>query len=377
MWLIPHQDQPLPSPDHRNCWGQGEFSLHLSAVLLTESGSERNCTGTAFSRLQRSPGRPAACREIFGQSIQERVIERLQNNGIREISLLPSAFSRSSEANKSVAADGGQVLSRVTSILANASSHGVSSVLIAKVGAYAEFNVERVLKSHRAAGRGITALCDRQGRRISYWVVNAAGTQAEHLRRVLDGEETDVTSYCIEGYVNHLETARDFRQLVVDSFLGRCAIHPSGKEIKPGVWAEKGAFIERRCRLVAPVYVGRRAMLGDGSVITRFSNVEENCRIGRESLVSNSSVMPYTAIGAGLDVTSSVVDGKELIHVGHDVAMTIHDPALIGDSSRVAKRWGAVRPREKVNYQPSAEPDSSQYGSRTAGRVFEVFKGEA
>ena len=152
--------------------------------------------------------------------------------------------------------------------------------------------------------QAVTPIHDAQGS-LSYWIVDAARVLADqNFSLPPDHGIVDApVPYQVEGYVNRLADAADFRRLVVDAFLGRCAIRPAGREIKPGVWIEDGARLHKTARLVAPTYVGCNTRVQAGAVITRFSNLERNCHVGEGSVVSDASLLPHTLIGRGLDVS--------------------------------------------------------------------------
>ena len=179
------------------------------------------------------------------------------------------------------------------------------------------------------------------------------------------------------GYVNRLTNARDFRHLVVDSFLGRCSIIPVGREVKPGVWIDGGARVYKTARLVAPCYIGSNTRVQPGAVVTRCSNLERNCHVGEGSLVSDSSLFPHTMVGRGLDVSFALVDRVEFVDLNRNVTLRIQDPNLISDVPPQKLRVPAYLPEyEDVNRDSDRDREYSEYLSRAKGRFLEVFKGE-
>jgi NDP-sugar pyrophosphorylase family protein len=159
------------------------------------------------------------------------------------------------------------------------------------------------------------------------------------------------SAYLTSGYVNRLNDARDLRRLAVDAFLGRCAIRPRGREIKPGVWIDDGARVHRSARIVAPAYIGRGTRVRASALITRCSNVERRCLVDYGTAIEDSSMLPYTYVGRGLDLAHSVCDGSRLVNLARNVAVTVEDAKIIGRtvSGRLwlgyaDKRAEAVRP---------------------------------
>jgi hypothetical protein len=118
----------------------------------------------------------------------------------------------------------------------------------------------------------------------------------------------------------------------MSAFANECSIRPSGEEIKPGVWASNTASVHRRARLLAPSYVGRHATVRASAVLTRGSVVEHHAIVDCGTIVENSSVLPHCYVGAGLDVTQSVVGLHQISHVLRNVSVEIQDQQLIGET---------------------------------------------
>src|SRR5580700_6663228 len=278
-----------------------------------------------------------ACVELFGQSVLERTVARFKKAGLRTISVIAASDCISLHETRDIriaiprrAEDRWSIVKRA---LLKDLQNGIDTVLIAELGAYVELDLPAALQFHRAKAQAVTPIHDAQGS-LSYWIVDAARVLANPefaLPPEDDGIVDAPVPYRVEGYVNRLADAADFRRLVVDAFLGRCAIRPAGREIKPGVWIEDGARLHKTARLVAPTYVGCNTRVQAGAVITRFSNLERNCNVGQGSVVSDTSLLPHTLIGRGLDVSSALVDRTDFTDLGRNVTLRIQDPTLISD----------------------------------------------
>jgi carbonic anhydrase/acetyltransferase-like protein (isoleucine patch superfamily) len=324
-----------------------------------------------------------ACVELFGQSVLERTVARFKRAGLRAISVIAASDCISLHETRDIriaiprrAEDRWSIVKRA---LLRDLQNGIDTVLIAEVGAYVELDLPAALQFHRAKSRAVTPIHDAQGS-LSYWIVDAARVLANPSfslppddDRLVDAPE----AYRVEGYVNRLADAADFRQLVVDSFLGRCAIRPAGREIKPGVWIENGARVHKTVRLVAPTYVGCNTRVHAGAVITRFSNLERNCNVGQGSMVSGSTLLPHTLIGRGLDVSSALVDRTDFTDLGRNVTLRIQDPSLISDVPPQKQYAPAYLPEYEEADRSTADAglEYFEYLSRAKGRLLEVFKG--
>ena len=156
------------------------------------------------------------------------------------------------------------------------------------------------------------------------------------------------SDYLTTGYVNRLADARDLRRLVADAFQGRCAIRPRGREVKPGVWIDDGARVHRSARIVAPAYIGRGTRVRAAALVTRFSNLERRCLVDYGTAIEDSSVLPYTHVGRGLDVAHAVVEGSRLVNLSRNVAVTIRDANLIGPTVSRRHWFGYGRKKAEI-----------------------------
>lgn len=336
--------------------------MPVSAILVLDNRSILNPAGdeVAPGDGEHVPPRPAASLEILGQSIVERTITRLRSAGVRMVSVVDEAAISSTAG-----------LRFIPDALTRQAEKGFDKVLLIRVGAYAEIDVVESLQFHREAGVAVTRACDAHGP-LDFWVLDALPKKqyGMSLDSLSDGHTPAV--YMTRGYVNRLRDAKDLRRLVVDAFLGQCAIRPSGKEIKPGVWVDKGARVHRSARVVAPVYIGQGARVRATALITRFSNLERRSLVDYGTAVEDSSILPYTYVGGALDLAHAVVDGSRLVNLSRNVVVTIDDPKIIGRTIADRLRFGyRARPVETmqpvrdgvVHLEPVAQVSAKQRGA--------------
>jgi ADP-glucose pyrophosphorylase len=206
---------------------------------------------------------------------------------------------------------------------------GFGTVVIVRCGAYVEFDVVEMLNFHQEQGVGVTrAFSDADAAPLDVWMVDPSGLpeDAATLSNLLCASPA---VYRSQGYVNQLHTARDFRRLVLDSFSSRCRLRPQGSEIKPGIWSCDGAQIERSARVVAPAFIGRDVHISAECLITRGSNVESNSRVDFGTAVEDSTILPNSYVGIGLDLSHSIVDGCNLLNLQHNVTLEVTDPVVM------------------------------------------------
>lgn len=325
-----------------------------------------------------------ACVEIFGQSILERTVAACMNAGMRSVSVIAVSAGISFHETKSVRIAipkrSEDRWSIVREMLQRDLQQGIDTALIAELGAYAEIDLPSALRFHRAKGQPITPIHDAQGS-LSFWIVDVARALSAPDSALPPEDDRIINPpvpFVITGYVNRLEHPRDFRRLVVDAFLGRCSIRPSGREIKPGVWVDAGARVHKTARLVAPCYIGSNTRVRPAAVVTRCSNLERNCNVGEGSLISDASLLPHTLVGRGLDVAAALVDRVDFVALDRNVTVRIQDPTLISDIPPRKQYVPAYVPQYGDAEHRGAEPDFAHldYLARAKGRLLEVFKGE-
>lgn len=293
------------------------------------------------------PATPIAALEILGQSIVEHTIARLHNAGIHAVSVVHEVGFSLTAGRRFV-----------PDVLMKQARKGFEKVLLIRLGAYAEVDCADLLRFHGEAGSAVTRVCDNSGP-LDFWVLDSAPAIGSRLDLDLPSDANPPSDYLTRGYVNRLQGARDFRRLVVDAFQGRCAIQPRGREVNPGIWIDDGARVHRSARMVAPAYIGRGTRVRAAALITRFSNLERRCLVDYGTAIEDSSVLPYTHVGRGLDVAHAVVEGGRLMNLSRNVTVTIRDANLIGPTSRrhwfgySGKRAAIAAPvTETVEFEP-------------------------
>lgn len=359
--------------------------MQASAILLTGRRPLRPDFGEPAYFVSNGLSQSSLpCVEIFGQSILERIITRLQGAGIHHISVIASSgcanFRETRNVRITLAEEAADRWASVQDILLKEAQHRIATVVIAELGAYAEVDIAAALQFHSAQGQPITPLHDHLGP-LPYWIVDVPQLIVQSDFPLPLQEEDELVNppvpFLVEGYVNRLSEPRDLRSLVVDSFLGRCSITPGGRAIKPGVWVEDGARLHKTARLVAPVYIGCNTRVEAGAVLTRCSNVERNCTVSEGTLAADASILPHTIIGRGLDISGAVVDGSDFTHLERNVTLHIQDERLIANALPRRLHIPAYLPGYEADRQArQQELEYSQYLSRAAGRLLEVFKGE-
>ncbi len=186
---------------------------------------------------------------------------------------------------------------------------------------------------HHLDQRGcVTQAVDASRSPLDLFVLSASARMdaAELLHSRLQHRRRESEPFQVKGYVNRLQKASDLRQLAVDGLLARNSVAPQGKEIKPGVWMGRSARVHRKARIVAPAYIGAGSKIRASALITRGTVVEQHAVVDCGTVVENTTVLPFTCLGAGLDAMHCVVGFRRVAHLARNVEVEVHDEKLVG-----------------------------------------------
>lgn len=316
--------------------------MDIRGVVLVNSDS-----GRTPGRLARQPGHLSLV-DVAGKSPLLRMIERLMLSGIQPVTVLieetpirwfPPAQPPRDVKWLNVAPES---FWRTGESIFNQMSHsGAELVLIVRVGAYAEIEFEQLVQFHlEKRCRASRVVHIEQALEIFSISASRRNDAASLFRSQLTRCRSNCPPFIQTGYLNPLADPRDLRQLAIDILTLRTETRPAGEQIKPGVWVAPGARIERDARILAPAFIGSSARIGSGAVITRCTAVERRAHVDCGTVVENSTVLPYSYVGAGLDLSHSVAGMGRIANLRRDATVEIADRQLIGQvSSRAGQRW--------------------------------------
>jgi NDP-sugar pyrophosphorylase family protein len=349
----------------------------LGAIVVV--GAERDVFRSAApqSDLKALLSQPLAYVEVLGRSVLESMIERFVRADAETVTVLVAPEQsggiepfRATYENVTV-----QVVSDVFSALADKlkdySQGGIQHSFVASGSVYAETDLLDLFYFHREARQVATRAFDAEGS-LDLWVVDCAQAQEGNLEGLLAQAEKLGTPYFIREYVNRLMHPRDLRRLVSDALSRRCAMRPSGREVKPGIWIDAEAEIDRGGRIVAPAYIGRGSKIEEDALITRCSNVEKYCYVDCGTVVENSSILSNTHVGIWLEVRHAVANGNRFLSLEHEVVLEISDSCVMRSTRPVPQEikhmlsWRR-QPEERVvaDIKPkqSPAPEAWQLGA--------------
>jgi hypothetical protein len=298
--------------------------------------------------------------DVAGKSTLQRMAERLQQYGISSVSAVVEATAPSGVRNFGLPSDITCVSSApdrfwktAESVFNDMAQSGAELVILIRLGAYAEADFEKLVQFHLDRKERVTRLAsDTQMLEIFCISASRRNDAASLFRTQLEHCRSECPLLQHDGYLNPLATARDLRQFAIDILTRQTQTCAAGKEIKPGVWAAFGAMIEKGARVLAPAFVGSLARIRSGAVITRCSSVERHAEVDCGTVIENSTVLPFSYVGAGLDLAHSIAGMGRIVNLHRDVTVTIVDPKLVASISVASGKRLITSAADALTYLP-------------------------
>ena len=285
-------------------------------------------------------GTPYAFADVLGKPVVFRVVDRLRKYDIRAITVVtdtPAELWPTGTAvhGNWIASSSEQLWKCAEQAFTDLAQDGAELILVVRVGTYTEIDYNDVLQFHLERQAHITATVDDNGDFLDLCAINASrrNDAAFIFRHRMQEFRAGCESYIFDGYINHLSSPNHLRQLAIEGLMQRVQLAPEGEQIKPGVWIGRGAQVHKRARVLSPAFIGAGSRVRAAAVVTRCTSLEHHTVVDCGTVVENVSTFPYTYLGAGLDVTHSVVGHSKLFNLKRDVEVEFADPRLIGEAS--------------------------------------------
>jgi hypothetical protein len=318
--------------------------------------------------------------DVAGKSALLRTAERLRQYGITSISAVVETASQFAARNYGLPSDVTCVSAaperfwRTAEIVFNdMAQSGAELVVLVRLGAYAEADFERLVQFHLDQQSRVTQMAfGLQPLEIFCISASRRNDAASLLRTRLTRCRSECPRFQHEGYLNPLAGLRDLRQFAIDILTRKTHSCPGGHETKPGVWIASGALVEKGARILAPAYVGSLARVHSGAVITRSSSIERNAVIDCGTVIENSTVLPFSYVGAGLDLAHSVAGVGRIANLRRDVEVDIADPKLIAQMPARSGKRLLTTAAEVLTYLPRLVLQSMYAGAKEQAPVFEA-----
>ena len=302
--------------------------MELKAILI-QGGSPQNTETWAEQALSNI--------DVLGKPVVDHIADRLRRGGVDSITLVTS-YPTSGKPRRGmniVNAAPEQLWRSAETVFNLYAQTGAEIVLAIRVGAYLEIDLDSLLHFHHDRKNRVTRVVGSDRESLDFAVIDASrrNDAAYLFRTQLQQTRLPADEFEFRGYCNSLRDISDLRRLTQDALMLDCEIRPDGNEVKPGVWVGEGANIAKDARLVAPCFVGAGAKVHAGAVITRMSSVERNAEIDLGTMVENSSVLPLSYIGPGLDIAHSIVGYSKVANLPRNATVAICDPKLTAELS--------------------------------------------
>lgn len=315
--------------------------MDVRAILLlgvpgAADGSAEGVTG----------GVPLAALDVLGRSPVQRAAERLVRYGTTAVHMVGDTGPRTITSLcaglpatvNAVSATGAQIWRACESVFSEAAQSGAELILVQRLGPYLELDYDHLIQFHLDQRNRVTPVCGPDGSALHTFAISASrrNDAAFLFRHQLAQSRTPCSSYVHCGYRNGLANAADLRRLTQDAFRGIAALEPAGEEIRPGVWVGREVRIAHGARILAPAYIGAYGKIRSAAVITRGSALEHHVEVDYGAVVEDCSVLPYTYVGAGLDMTHAVVGNRRVYHLPRKTEVEIADSKLLDAASEHA-----------------------------------------
>ena len=277
--------------------------------------------------------------DVLGVSVVRRTVERLLRDSIGGVAVCGSSVeSEGFDDHPSLTLFPSTDPWETAAGLLAGWKDDLDCVLIMRVGAYIEFDLADAFRFCGEHSQGVVRAFDDEGP-LDLWV--ARPDRVSENASLFAGLQMGRSMYYpVRGYVNRLRHPRDLRRLVVDSFNSRCLLRPQGSEVRQGIWMGEGAQVGKGARIVSPSFIGRDVTISEQCLVTRCSNIERDSFVDYGTVVEDTSILPNSYVGIGLDLAHSVVDGQSLVNLHHGVMLKIGDPVVMRQNKPFA---GVVR----------------------------------
>jgi hypothetical protein len=275
--------------------------------------------------------------DVAGKSALERMAERMRQYSISSISAVvetgPSFVARDGQARDTnfIIAPPERFWRTAETTFNEMVQGGAEVVVLVRLGAYAEPDFEKLVQFHLDQGARVSQM-SLGAERLEIFCISASrrNDAASLFRTQLARCRSDCPLLQHDGYFISLAGPRELRQFAIDILTRKTQTTPAGDEARPGVWIASGALIEKGARILAPAFIGAAARVRSGAVITRCSSIERHAEVDCGTIVENSTILPFSYVGAALDLGHSVAGMGRIANLRRDVDVAVPDPKLVG-----------------------------------------------
>lgn len=296
--------------------------------------------------------------DVAGKSALERTAERLQKFGASPVTAVIEGEPynggiKSISSISQVVATPDRFWRAAESAFSDLVQSGAELVILVRLGAYAEIDFESMVQFHLDRQCRVSQ-AKQNGQVLEVFCISASrrNDAASLFRSKLTHCRSDCPQFENFGYLNPLADSLDLRQFAIDVLTLKTETSPAGEQIRPGVWAASRAQIEKGARVLAPAFIGSCARIRSGAVITRCSSIEHHAQVDCGTIVENASLLPYSYIGAALELAHSVAGFSCIWNLRRDCVVRISDVKLLRHSVASSRNRLLSSTAELVTYLP-------------------------
>jgi hypothetical protein len=281
--------------------------------------------------------------DVLGRSVLLRMLDRLKAAAIEPVKIL-AEIPDGVEASNVSRLQQQDVPFCVRPTIEQFAQQGAQLVVCLRCVPYAEIDFSELLRFHASKKANYTTVY-HHGRKLAVFVADLVrpATTISALLDWLDAGQIACARFPFSGYVNELHTLSDFRCLARDGLSRASQLEPIGEELRPGIWCGAAAHVSHEARLVSPAFVGANSVIRKGALITRASNIERDCEVDVGTAVEDSTLLPNTLAGPGLELISAIVEGASLHDLRRLTHIDVEDSKLLGSLSPARGRLARIR----------------------------------
>lgn len=102
---------------------------------------------------------------------------------------------------------------------------------------------------------------------------------------------------------------------------------PTGKEVRPGVWAAASARVSNQARIEGPCHIGQGAVVAPGATLRGACAIGAGAEVAGNSVLQDCIVMPDTRVGSGTWGKGLILHGDWAVNQAWaDGRKTLHPP---------------------------------------------------
>lgn len=127
-------------------------------------------------------------------------------------------------------------------------------------------------------------------------------------------------------------------------------VYRAAREVRSGVWLARNVRVAAAAELVPPVFVGENTVVGAGARVGPYAVVGPNCLLDTDCGVQQTTVLPGSYVGPGVELDGVIVDRDRLINPRTRTAVAVDrhllggltSPSLAGGARVLAERVAAL-----------------------------------